>query len=70
VPDGATMAQMALRWVLMHDAVSTTIPGAKNVDQAVANAVASDLPAIDAATMAAVSDVYEGTVAQHVHARW
>jgi aryl-alcohol dehydrogenase-like predicted oxidoreductase len=70
VPDGATMAQMALRWILMYDAVSTTIPGAKNVDQAVANAAASELPAIDAATMSAVSDVYERTIAEHVHARW
>jgi len=70
VPDGATMAQMALRWILMNEAVSTTIPGAKNADQAVANAEASDLPPIDAATMAAVSDVYERTIAQHVHARW
>jgi aryl-alcohol dehydrogenase-like predicted oxidoreductase len=70
VPDGATMAQMALRWILTHNAVSTTIPGAKNADQAIANAAASDLPAIDAATMAAVSDVYERTIAEHVHARW
>lgn len=70
VPDGATMAQMALRWILMNEAVSTTIPGAKNVDQAVANAEASDLPPIDSATMAAVSDVYERTIAEHVHARW
>jgi aryl-alcohol dehydrogenase-like predicted oxidoreductase len=70
VPDVATMAQMALRWILMHNALSTTIPGAKNADQAIANAAASDLPAIDAATMAAVSDVYERTIAEHVHARW
>lgn len=70
VPDGATMAQMALRWILMYDAVSTTIPGAKNIDQAVANAAASDLPAIDAATMCAISDVYERTIAEHIHARW
>ena len=70
VPDGVTMAQMALRWILMHDAVSTTIPGAKNVQQAVSNAAASDLPPIDAATVAAVTDVYERTIAEHVHARW
>jgi len=70
VPEGATMAQMALTWILMHEAVSTTIPGAKNVDQAVANAAASDLPALDGTTMAAVLDVYERTIAEHVHARW
>ena len=70
VPDGATMAQMALRWILMHDAVSATIPGAKNAGQAISNAAASDLPPMDAATMAQVSDVYEGSIAEHVHARW
>jgi aryl-alcohol dehydrogenase-like predicted oxidoreductase len=54
----------------MYDAVSTTIPGAKSVQQAVANAAASDLPALDPITMGAVSDVYRRTIAQHVHARW
>ena len=70
VPEGATMAQLALRWILMHEAVSTTIPGAKSADQAVGNAAASDLLAIDAATMTGVSEVYEGMIAEHVHARW
>jgi len=70
LPEGPTMAQTALRWILMQDAVSTAIPGAKNVDQAVANAAASDLPALDAATMAAVEDVYGHSIAEHVHARW
>ena len=70
LPEGATMAQSALRWILMHDAVSTAIPGAKSVEQAVANAAASDLPPLDAATMTAVDDVYELSIADHVHARW
>lgn len=70
VPHGATMAQMALRWILMYESVSSTIPGAKNVQQARANAAASDLPAIDDATMAAVSDVYTTMIAEHVHERW
>lgn len=70
LPEGPTMAQMALRWILMQDAVSAAIPGAKNVEQAVANAAASDLPELDAATMTAVHDVYERSIAEHVHARW
>ncbi len=70
LPAGPTMAQTALRWILVQDAVSTAIPGAKNVDQAVANAAASDLPGLDAATMAAVDDVYGRLIAEHVHARW
>ncbi len=70
IPDGVTMAQAALRWILMQDAVSTVIPGAKNADQAIANAVASDLPPIDSASMTAIADLYERSIAAHVHARW
>ena len=69
-PTDATMAQFALRWILMHDGVSTAIPGAKNPDQAMANAAASDLDALDDATMAAVVGVYDRSIKQEVHARW
>ena len=44
VPDGATLAQLALRWILMHDAVSTVIPGARSPEQARGNAAAAALP--------------------------
>ncbi len=47
VPEGATLAQLALRWILMHDAVSTVIPGARSAEQAEGNAAASALPALD-----------------------
>lgn len=43
VPEGASMAQFALRWILMHEAVTVVIPGARNGEQAKANAAASDL---------------------------
>jgi len=69
-PQGMTMAQFALRWILMDVAVSSTIPGAKNQVQAVANAAASDLPSIDDETRVAVAGVYERLVKAHVHARW
>ena len=46
VPEGATLAQLALRWILEFDAVSTVIPGAKTPEQARANAAAADLPAL------------------------
>ena len=41
---GLTMAQAALKFVLAHPAVSTVIPGIRNVAQAEANCGASDLP--------------------------
>jgi aryl-alcohol dehydrogenase-like predicted oxidoreductase len=64
------LARFALRWILMHDAVSTVIPGARNPEQAQGNAAAAALPALDAATMDNVRAVYEERIAPHVHQRW
>ena len=70
VPAGWSMAQMALRWILAHDGVSTTIPGAKTPDMARANAAASDLPALPAETMDAIRAVYDERIRPYVHTRW
>ncbi len=70
VPDQATLAQLALRWILDFDAVSTTIPGAKTPEQARANAAAADLPPLPPATHDAIADVYRRRIAPHVHQRW
>jgi len=70
VPEGATMAQFALRWILMFEAVSTVIPGAKNPAQARANAAASALAPLPPETMAAVADLYERRVKPLVHHYW
>jgi len=70
VPDGASMAQFALRWILSHEAISCTIPGAKNPGQVTANAAASELAALSGETMGAVLKVYERLVKPDVHPRW
>ena len=70
VPQGATMAQWALRWILMFDAVTTVIPGAKNAQQAAANTAAAALPPLSGDEMRAVSAVYDKYIRQHVHQRW
>jgi aryl-alcohol dehydrogenase-like predicted oxidoreductase len=70
VPPGATMAQMALRWILMFEAISCTIPGAKRPEQAADNTAASDLAPLSEETVATVRDVYERLVRPHVHQRW
>jgi aryl-alcohol dehydrogenase-like predicted oxidoreductase len=70
VPEGATLAQFALRWILMHPAVSSVIPGARSPEQAAGNAAAAALPELDAATMEQVARVYEERIAPHVHQRW
>ena len=70
VPEGASMAQLALRWILMFPEVSAAIPGAKNVQQTEDNVRAADLPALSADAMAKVRDVYDRYVRASVHPRW
>ena len=70
VPDEISMAQFALRWILMFDAVSLAIPGAKNSKQAYENAVTSDLPAIDEVTMGKIRQIYNTYIREQVHQRW
>jgi len=70
VPAGATLSQLALRWILMHPGVTTTIPGAKTPDQARANAAAADLAPLDDATMARIREIYDAHVRPLVHQRW
>jgi aryl-alcohol dehydrogenase-like predicted oxidoreductase len=70
VPGGATMAQFALRWILMQDAVTVIIPGAKNKNQAEDNAAASGLAPISDEVMAQVRKVYDDLIRAHVHQKW
>ena len=70
VPQGATMAQLALRWIVDQPGVSVVIPGARSAEQARGNVAAADLPALTADQHAAVRDVYDRLVRPHVHDRW
>jgi aryl-alcohol dehydrogenase-like predicted oxidoreductase len=70
VPAGTTMAAFALRWILMADAVSVVIPGAKSRAQAEANAAASALGPLPSQTMQALEKIYAEKIAPHVHHRW
>jgi aryl-alcohol dehydrogenase-like predicted oxidoreductase len=70
VPEGASMAQLALRWILMHDAVTCAIPGARTPEQARANAAAADLAPLSGATMARIRELYLEYAAPLVAARW
>ena len=70
VPVDATMAQLALRWILMHDAVTVAIPGARTPEQARANAAAADLPPQSDATMGRIRELYQAHARPLVHDRW
>lgn len=70
VPSNATMAQLALRWILMFEAVTSAIPGAKNPIQANENAVAAALAPLDTTVMDAVREVYDELLRPSVHQHW
>jgi aryl-alcohol dehydrogenase-like predicted oxidoreductase len=70
VPGGTSMAAFALRWILMADAVSVVIPGAKSRVQAEHNAAAANALPLSAATMQAARQIYEERIARYVHQRW
>jgi aryl-alcohol dehydrogenase-like predicted oxidoreductase len=65
-----SMAQFALRWILMHEAVSVVIPGARNPEQAVSNARAAELPVLSAEQMDTVKFIYDRLIRPYVHQRW
>jgi aryl-alcohol dehydrogenase-like predicted oxidoreductase len=69
-PEGATTAQLALRWIVDQPGVSTVIPGARDAGQARANAGAADLAALDEKTLDGLRAVYDDAIRVHVHDRW
>ncbi len=70
VPAGATLAQFALRWILMFDAVTVVIPGAKTPQQARENVAAAELAPLSAETMQRVGAIYASRIKPFVHQRW
>jgi len=70
VPPDVTLAQLALRWILMFDAVTCVIPGAKRPSQAQDNITAASLPPLTDAQMQAVVNVYDTYIRAQVHQRW
>jgi aryl-alcohol dehydrogenase-like predicted oxidoreductase len=70
VPAGASMAAFALRWILMNQAVTVVIPGAKNKAQAEANSAAAALSPLSAEVMAAAKAIYDARIAQYVDQLW
>jgi aryl-alcohol dehydrogenase-like predicted oxidoreductase len=68
-PDVSTAA-FALRWVIDQPGVTTVIPGARNVEQALGNVAAAALPSLTAGQLADLERVYDERIRAHVHDRW
>ncbi len=67
---GVGTAALALRWIIDQPGVSVVIPGARNADQAKANAQAAELGPLAEDTLAAIERVYDEQIRVHVHNRW
>jgi aryl-alcohol dehydrogenase-like predicted oxidoreductase len=70
VPKKATLAQLALRWILEFPAVTCAIPGAKRPAQVVENIAASELPLLSAGTMKKIRVLYDAEIKPLVHHYW
>ena len=69
-PAGMSIAQFALRWILMFDAVTCAIPGAKRPAQADENFTAADLAPLSAEVMTQVRAIYDRSIRGRVHHYW
>lgn len=70
VPDGATMAQFALRWILDQPGVTVVIPGARNPQQVAGNIAAATLRPLTTGELKVVQTVYDELIRPQVHDRW
>lgn len=70
VPPGVSMGAWTMRWILMQDAVTCVIPGAKRPDQVDQNASAADLPALPQETMAKIREIYDRRLRPVIHQLW
>jgi aryl-alcohol dehydrogenase-like predicted oxidoreductase len=70
VPEGMSMTQMALRWILMSPAVTCAIPGAKRPAQVEENVAAADLPPLSDEAMSRIREIYDRLVRPQVHHYW
>ncbi|PTT78035.1 aldo/keto reductase [Pelomonas sp. HMWF004] len=70
LPGGVSLARLALRWILMNEAVTAAIPGGRTPAQVDENVSAADLAALPAPLMQELADVYKRRIAPQVHALW
>lgn len=70
VPSGFSLAQLALKWILMHPEISCTIPGAKKTSQVQENVSSINMPGLSSEVMEKVADIYNKYIKEDVHHRW
>ncbi|MFI6347910.1 aldo/keto reductase [Streptomyces sp. NPDC050560] len=69
-PEGVTPAQLALRWVVQQEGVTSVIPGARSPQQAVANAESAGVQDLSPELLARIRGLYDSRIREQVHGRW
>lgn len=69
-PEGATTAQLALRWIVDQPGVTVAIPGASRPEQARNNAAAADLTPLSEEQLEGLKKIYDERIREFVHGRW
>lgn len=69
-PGEKNLAPRALQWILRFPEVSCIIPGASKVEHLVSNISAPEMPALTAAQIDGMNDIYEEMIKQGVHQLW
>ena len=69
IPSEVTLSQLSLKWILMHEAVSVVIPGAKNRDHVNLNTASSEVNEISS-LMNEINNIYTKYFYDDVHHRW
>ena len=64
------LSPIAIRWVLMHPAVSVVIPGASRSSQVKDNVKAAELPPLSEEQMEKVRSVYDQYLRAVIHPQW
>lgn len=69
LPDNFSLSDLALKWILSHDAVTVVIPGATNKIHVGKNTKASDLEDISF-ILPKINSIYDEFIKPDVHNRW
>ena len=70
IPDGVTMAEFALRWIIDQAGMTTVIPGARNGEQAKANALAAEIAPLSSEMKSAIKEIYNELIAPQIGGKW
>jgi aryl-alcohol dehydrogenase-like predicted oxidoreductase len=69
-PENENLAEIAIRWILDHEAVSTVIPGASRPEQVIENILATNRPPLKKTDHQVIKNIYDAMIKDLVGHLW